>query len=610
MPVQPIATIDLTKKGILLVGLPLLFEVLFVILLGHFLNQSREEVARQIHSKAVLSQANVVSRLFLEADLQMSNYSIALTPIYRDRFNDVQTRFLDELRALVALGRQDNRREYEAIKNVERSAKIGLNELLQDLSAIDQMEGSVRESRQIFKHIRAVSHILDDDLAQVTAIEHEIQDATVRNNAGWQDNLNLLLALGIAANAAICIACAFYFSRDIRDRILLMQDNSYRLSSGKPLNPPQIGGDEIAELDRTFHKMAESLSEAQRKQRAMVANAVDVICSIDERGVFTEVSPAVLSAWGYEPEELIGQRFMNLLVDEDKYRTNEAIAHAREMDETLLVENRLHHKNGSIVEAAWAGSWSDDDRSLFCVVHDVTERKNMEKLKREFVQMISHDLRSPLTSLQMTLNMLLEGLYGSLSPAGRPRVEFAASDLSRLINMINQLVEFEHMESGKLDLVFDEVEVENMLARSVEAVRSLAEYNKIKLSVDACQESIKADGSRLIQVIVNLLGNAVKFSPPNSTITVAAFRCGDCLEVQVTDQGRGIPEEHCKKIFNRFEQVEIDDARVKGGSGLGLAICKAIVEEHGGTIGVNSKEGEGSTFWFRVPFIAVQAARA
>lgn len=150
-------------------------------------------------------------------------------------------------------------------------------------------------------------------------------------------------------------------------------------------------------------------------------------------------------------------------------------------------------------------------------------------------------------------------------------------------------------------MVFDTIQMNNVLDRSAEAVRAFAEQNGIRLEMVHTNASVYADGDRLVQVIVNLVSNAVKFSPKGQTVTVAVSEIPNWIEVKVIDRGRGIPPKYKNLLFQRFQQVEASDARKKGGTGLGLAICKGIIEAHGGTIGVESEEGKGSVFWFKIP---------
>lgn len=231
----------------------------------------------------------------------------------------------------------------------------------------------------------------------------------------------------------------------------------------------------------------------------------------------------------------------------------------------------------------------------------MSERREVERLKKEFVSTVSHELRTPLTSIRGSLTLLSVGALGSLPEQAKKVVSIAERNTIRLITLINDILDIEKLESGKLDMVFDTVQMSNVLDRSAEAVRAFAEQNGIKLEMIHTNASVYADGDRLVQVIVNLVSNAVKFSPKGQTVTVAVSEIPNWVEVKVIDRGRGIPPKYKNLLFQRFQQVEASDARKKGGTGLGLAICKGIIEAHGGTIGVESEEGKGSIFWFKIP---------
>ncbi|HEY9773231.1 MAG TPA: HAMP domain-containing sensor histidine kinase [Planktothrix sp.] len=249
----------------------------------------------------------------------------------------------------------------------------------------------------------------------------------------------------------------------------------------------------------------------------------------------------------------------------------------------------------------------DEIAHVDSVFHDMAAKlKEADRLKQEFVGIISHELRTPLTSIQALLTLLEAGVLGELPDKSKSRIRGAEADVERLIKLINELLDIEKMESGRLDMTFAETKINDILARSTNSVRMMAEKRKVAVvAPEDITATIVADGDRLVQVLVNLLSNAVKFSPEGGKITVSCAPIKEKeVEFRVQDQGRGIPPEFIDSVFDRYKQVEINDSRQKGGTGLGLAICKAIIEQHGGRIGVTSKEGEGSTFWFRVPLIA------
>ncbi len=197
--------------------------------------------------------------------------------------------------------------------------------------------------------------------------------------------------------------------------------------------------------------------------------------------------------------------------------------------------------------------------------------------------------------------MVSAGVLGEMTEKMKKAIQTAERNTIRLISLINDILDLQKLESNKLDIVFANVPVSSLIERSLESVRSFSEQQNVALLCENYNFKAYADEERIVQVLVNLLSNAIKFSPPGSEVTISVSREPGFLKFAVADQGRGIPEQFKSLIFERFQQVQQSDSREKGGSGLGLAICKAIVEQHCGTIGCETKLGEGSTFWFKVP---------
>lgn len=225
--------------------------------------------------------------------------------------------------------------------------------------------------------------------------------------------------------------------------------------------------------------------------------------------------------------------------------------------------------------------------------------KQAEQEKEQLVSMVGHDLRAPLTSVRAVLTMLDSGVLGELNEKGKSRVSMADSELERLIKLINDLLAVEKISSGRFEIYSRPIEIASVMHKSANAVRSMAQEKSIEIDVKDCSLLAQADDERLIQVLVNFLSNAIKFSPEGSTISIEAEQVDGWVETRVRDQGRGVPQELARSIFDRFRQVDRKDEL--SGSGLGLSICKTIIEKHGGFVGVLPNSGGGSIFWFRVP---------
>jgi signal transduction histidine kinase len=232
--------------------------------------------------------------------------------------------------------------------------------------------------------------------------------------------------------------------------------------------------------------------------------------------------------------------------------------------------------------------------------HTLERLKEVERLKDGFLSTASHELRTPLTSIRGALGLLVSGMVGALSDEAVEVVAIAERNAVRLMALINDILDLERLETGTLELRFEKVPVESILRRAMESLTAFAHQHGITVAVPEVSSTVWADADRIVQVVVNLLSNAVKFSPPGGAVTIGVAVRDSSIEFRITDRGRGVPVADRRAIFERFRQVETSDAREKGGTGLGLAICKSIVEQHGGTIGVESQEGSGSTFWFRV----------
>lgn len=244
-------------------------------------------------------------------------------------------------------------------------------------------------------------------------------------------------------------------------------------------------------------------------------------------------------------------------------------------DEIAVLDNSFHDMVGAVLEA--------------------------QQMRQTFVAMISHDLRTPLTNVQAYLALVSEGILGQVPDLVKAEAEKTERNVSRLIRLINDLLVLEKMEAGKMQMNCKVVYLEDIFEKSVEAIEEFAKQHEVKLVVGETNAEVYADPDRLVQVLINLASNAVKFSPRGESVEISAIETDNYVEVKVQDRGRGVPPEHREAIFEKYKQVKSEDQSKKGGTGLGLPICKLIVEQLGGSIGVESEEGKGSTFWFRLP---------
>jgi signal transduction histidine kinase len=273
-------------------------------------------------------------------------------------------------------------------------------------------------------------------------------------------------------------------------------------------------------------------------------------------------------------------------------------------------EHRCRGQDGTWHWLQWNATVNVEEGIFYGVARNITEQKRLEAehrqvelMKSEFVSTVSHELRTPLTSIRGSLGLLEGGILGELPPQAQDMVRIARTNTERLIRLINDILDLEKMESGKLDFQLEPLELGTLLAQAVEAHQGYAKEcdARVELALEAPGARALVDGDRFLQVLANLLSNALKFSPRGERVTLRLERVGARLRVSVEDHGPGIPESFRARIFEKFAQADGSDSRRKGGTGLGLSITRALVTQLGGTLDFVSREGVGTTFRVELP---------
>jgi PAS domain S-box-containing protein len=404
-----------------------------------------------------------------------------------------------------------------------------------------------------------------------------------------------LISLLIASLTALALA-AIYGST-VRRRLDSFGMEVARLAGIKPQHGRDI--DELAFLERACCALAEALSEAVEREYAIADYALEFIGALDESGRFAAFSPSFAEFTGYGAHQLIDKPFIDFVAPEDSERTLKFLESVRTSQTTVPFENRIKLKDGRIADVLWLTEWSASEAALFCLGRDITDQKRLERVKQEFVSMVQHDLRTPLLSLSATLELLSDSAYGGLSEKGKSLLAGAAESNSRLLRLVNQLLDLASIEAGKLPVCKASTALAPVFKSAIDTVAAFAQQHGVEIVAQQTELAALIDRDRLTQVIVNLLSNAIKFSPRGGVISLSTTKEKKNVLVKIADQGEGIPAKYHDVIFQRFKQVHNDEKNE--GSGLGLSICKAIIEGYHGSIGVESNPGSGSTFWFTLP---------
>lgn len=481
-------SLNLWQKALILITIPLAFEIVFLVVLDNLLTDTERKVEYAETSRQISEKATMIAKLTYDGLSALFDYQKGgNVEDAQQRYERAVTQLPIEFEALWQKV-QNRPEEREIAERLIQSAtrQLKLMEMGRRLIERHNIIFDAAIAAKIYSPNNPLSHIAAD-LDALTAIEDKNAANSDIDLESRRATRRIWMTAGIAFNIFLAVGLAAMFHRGTISRLAILMDNTRRFASKKPLHPPLPNADEIGQIDYVFHDMARTINE-------------------------------------------------------------------------------------------------------------------VEQMKQEFYGMISHDLRTPLTSVLGTFGLLEKGNYGQLNEAGQARVVGAEKSVRRLIKLINEVLDLEKITANKFELMLEEVYLDDVVQDSIEAVQEIADEARIAIISKPSNLTITADGERLTQVLVNLLSNALKFSPENSTVHINVdnrVSQGDVL-IEVLDEGRGVPDEMKNAIFERFKQISVADSRVARGAGLGLSICKSVVEQHGGTIGVTDNKPTGSRFWFTV----------
>ncbi|MDJ0576327.1 MAG: ATP-binding protein [Xenococcaceae cyanobacterium MO_234.B1] len=355
-----------------------------------------------------------------------------------------------------------------------------------------------------------------------------------------------------------------------------------------------------------------SLRESERRWRSLLENVRLLVISWDREGKIEYVNPFLLELTNYNLTEVIGKNWFTNFLSSGEQEQAKAIHNQilqPSFSSSLYYQQKVTFPTSETERTiAWnctqLRNTQGEPIGVTCIGEDITEQQEIQKKKDEFISVVSHELRTPLTAIRGALALLAENKVAPQTEEGKHLLQIANSSSEHLVKLVNDLLELEHLESGTIELVKAEVNTKELMLRALDRVQILANKAKVEIEIVESDINFQADGDRLIQVLTNLLSNGIKFSEPNSTITLSAVaynKPSPSILFAVQDHGRGIPSDKLESIFERFNQVDASDSKRKGGTGLGLAISRNIIEQHGGKIWAESVYGEGSTFYFTTP---------
>jgi PAS domain S-box-containing protein len=346
-------------------------------------------------------------------------------------------------------------------------------------------------------------------------------------------------------------------------------------------------------------------ASSEHRTAVIVERMVAGLITTNERGRIESVNPAAVAIFGYRPDELIG-RSIRILMSMSDERATAALQAMPGPALGRVTEWEARRKDGSTfpMELSLFEFPTETGRHFAGNVRDISERREVDRMKSEFVSVVSHELRTPLTSVRGALQIVLDEEPVFQDPEHAPLLQIALKNCERLIRIINDILDVSKIEAGQVQLKLEPCDTAELIRSSLETSGEMARAAGVRIVVEPPEKPavVRVDPDRFSQVLTNLVSNAIKFSPVDGVVTVTTHLGKRGVAISVRDRGPGISDKDIKVLFNKFKQLDSSPTRARGGSGLGLAISKALIEEHGGTISVESVVGQGSVFTVKVPY--------
>jgi len=450
---------------------------------------------------------------------------------------------------------------------------------------------------------------IKNDIRELREINRQAM-VDAQGSANSRANQAIIYTIGLALLVtAFSLIFAFYLTKQILRPIKELEKGIKEVAARNFQRKVEVASeDEIGVLADEFNEMISKLKEYEKlnvkkllmekeKSEAVVNNLSSPLIVTDKDHKIVLINETAKELFSLR-EDVLGTHFLEVIKAEEifEYIKN---PEAKEEKTFLLKKNdKKRHYRISTKQVI-----DEDEEYQFTVtlLEDITRLKEIDNMKSEFVSTVSHEFRTPLTSMNMGLSMVINEDTGELNEEQKELLEAAYEDVERLTELVNDLLDLSKIESGKIEMEFDKVDVNDIIEKTLNPFHKQAEEKELELKFKQSEDNVfaYADPSKISWVISNLVGNALRYADEGK-IEVDAEIKGRRVLVSVADNGPGIPKEYQSKIFEKFVRAG-SDKEEKSGTGLGLAIAKEIITAHNGRIWVESEEGEGSTFSFYIP---------
>lgn len=600
--------LKLRQQGKFIAGILLFFQAVFVLVLMLSLTQLDYVVSKEQHSREMISISGDISKELLTMWIKAASVLLGPAPGSLVDISSLSSDLPGSDKVIKKLS------SLSEPNTPEQKLTLSLEKLLhrtrafaQERLQIDGGSGARWLDEDTILFVRLCTRIAERLNALVNFETRSLQQETAER-LKFRSWVQFVLLGGVGLSTVLSMVLVVKFNRNTASRIDTLIENTRRFAAGQPLPPQLAGDDEFSELDQSFRTMSATvdrtmlaIQEGERRVRAILDNMLVGVLITDEKGNILEANPGATKLFRLSDEELQGiniGRYLTGVNDAELLKVVQG-------NPSKLYQAEL--QNISIpVEVEYVCSVLHTARGVNVIFNlvDISERRAAERMKREFVAMVSHELRSPLTAIHGLLSLVSEGSYGA-SDKLQNRAKLAESSASRLIRLINDWLDLEKIESGRITLNLEWCGLLHVLEDAASAIDELLGGRGISLNFDVCDAEMFVDRDRFIQVIVNVLSNAAKFSPEGSAISIGSVMDEDSFRLLISDCGPGVPAENRELIFDPYFRVPGTERSVSG-TGLGLPICRKIMSAHGGEIRLSEVVTQGACFELLLPMASIR----
>lgn len=601
-----LSNISLRKKGMLLVLIPLAFEVLFISSIAFFVWEGDRQSADADREVALTRTSSKLSQTFIDSGFNLIILGMTKSKKAEREFDaqlasipnqqaEIKKLLADNPKRLAAFEQSDSLFQRAAELSIE--VKDSFNEGL-GLNALNIFAENSKHRTESFELMGRIN----TELSALSELGRNNKNLIVKDLKSTESALRILLGGGIALNIVLAVAAALAYRSNLVLRLNQISENCEKIEQHESLHPVQEGSDEISELDRRFHAMAAELKEAARREKAVVEDAVDVICSIGEDGVPTSMNKSGEALWGYTRRELLSLPVTSLVVPDERDSLTSFLSAdlSTSPPPAKTSDFRALAKDGRTVETRWSVRFAAKERTAYCVVRDVTLEKETEKLKAYFVAMVTHDLRTPLNSVHNMLSMIETGVYGDLPGGAREIADASKRTCENLIKVISDFLDLEKMDSQAYVLNKTSVDFSSILDNLCDLVEDggITPRPAIILKDQTRGLVLEADSALMQSCLLDVAVVLLKHTPDSETLKLTLRSGNGTAYIQFEGSRCGNLAVTLEKPFR--ELFESKEPGIEFEDMLKLSRARAAVLLHGGQISVTGDQ-ESTTLSIILP---------